>query len=187
MEKHWQRGGVSRKLVQRISKPILMVQAERDEVHWVPRLNRLLVALDGSIYAEQVLPYARTLAKAFGCKVYLMSVPAVPEAGEYRAPAEFLETLRNKKDANMRKFLHAVASTLRRDGLRVSTVVTGSTPAKAIIDVGNLKHVDMIMMTSRGRGGLKLLFLGSVAEQVVQGTEKMVFMLPIPEEKAQEG
>ena len=186
-EKHWQRGGVSRKLVQRISKPILMVQAERDEVHWVPRLNRLLVALDGSIYAEQVLPYARTLAKAFGCKVYLMSVPAVPEAGEYRAPAEFLETLRNKKDANMRKFLHAVASTLRRDGLRVSTVVTGSTPAKAIIDVGNLKHVDMIMMTSRGRGGLKLLFLGSVAEQVVQGTEKMVFMLPIPEEKAQEG
>ena len=183
-EKHWTRGGASRKLVQNISKPILMVQAERDEIHWVPRLNRVLIALDGSIYAERVLPYARTLAKAFKSKVYLMSVPAVPDAGDYRAPAEFLETLRNKKDANMRKFLGAVARELRKDGLRVSTVVSGSTPAKAIIDVGKAKNVDMIMMTSRGRGGLKLLFLGSVAEQVVQGTNQIVFMLPIPDKKA---
>ena len=183
-EKHWTRGGASRKLVQNISKPILMVQAERDEIHWVPRLNRVLIALDGSIFSERVLPYARTLAKAFKSKVYLMSVPAVPDAGDYRAPAEFLETLRNKKDANMRKFLGAVARELRKDGLRVSTVVSGSTPAKAIIDVGKAKNVDMIMMTSRGRGGLKLLFLGSVAEQVVQGTNQIVFMLPIPDKKA---
>jgi nucleotide-binding universal stress UspA family protein len=180
-EKHWAKGGASRKLVCNVLKPILMVQATEDETHWIPRLKRILVALDGSIYSERTLPYARALAKAFKSELFLMSVPAVPNASDYRAPAEYLETLRNKKDANMRKFLNAVARGLRKDGLRVHTVVAGSIPAKAIIEVSKTKHVDMIMMTSRGRGGLQLLFLGSVAEQVVQGADQMVFMMPIPE------
>jgi nucleotide-binding universal stress UspA family protein len=182
-EKHWEKGGASRKLVRSISKPILMVQAEREreEIHWVPRLKRILIALDGSIYSERVLPYARALAKAFKSDVFLMSVPAVPDTRDYRAPAEFLEALRNKKDTNMRKFLSAVARGLRKDGLRVHTVVTGSIPSRAIVEVSKAKNVDMIMMTSRGRGGLKLLFMGSVAERVVQDSDQMVFMLPIPD------
>jgi len=186
-EKHWDKGGVSRKLVRTISKPILMVQAEheREDIHWVPRLSRILVALDGSTYSEQVLPYARALAQAFQSEVFLMSVPAVPEASDYRAPAEYLESLRDKKDANMRKFLHAIARGLRKDGLKVHTVVTGSIPAKAIVEVSKAKYIDLIMMTSRGRGGLKLLFMGSVAEQVVQDSDQMVFMMPIPDPNSQ--
>jgi nucleotide-binding universal stress UspA family protein len=185
-EKHWEKGGASRKLVRNISKPILMVQTEqagRVETHWVPRLKRILVALDGSIHSERTLPYARMLAQTFKSQIFLVSVPAVPNASDYRAPAEYLESLRNKKDANMRKFLSAVARGLRKDGLKVSTTVTGSLPAKTIVDVAAAKHVDLIMMTSRGRGGLKLLFLGSVAEQVVQGADQMVLMIPIPDPK----
>ena len=180
-EKHWAKGGASRKLVRSVLKPILMVQATEDENHWVPRLKRILVALDGSIYSERTLPYARALAEAFKSELFLMSVPAIPNASDYRAPAEYLETLKNKKDANMHKFLHAIARGLRKDGLKVHTLVTGSIPAKAIIEVSKARHVDMIMMTSRGRGDLQLLFLGSVAEQVVQGADQMVFMMPIPE------
>jgi len=182
-EKHWEKGGASRKLVRNISKPILMVQAERarEDIHWVPRLKRILVALDGSIYSEHTLPFARALAKAFKSEIFLVSVPAIPSAKDYRAPAEYLESLRNKKDTNMRKFLSAVARGLRKDGLKVHTVVTGSLPAKTIVDVAAAKHVDLIMMTSRGRGGLKLLFMGSVAEKVVQDSDQMVFMMPIPD------
>jgi nucleotide-binding universal stress UspA family protein len=180
-EKHWAKGGASRKLVRSVLKPVLMVQVTEDEIHWVPRLKRILVALDGSIYSERTLPYARALAKAFKSELFLMSVPAIPNASDYRAPAEYLETLRNKKDTNMRKFLNAVARGLRKDRLRVHTMVTGSIPAKAIIDASKTRNVDMIMMTSRGRGDLQLLFLGSVAEQVVQGADQMVFMMPIPE------
>jgi nucleotide-binding universal stress UspA family protein len=39
----------------------------------------------------------------------------------------------------------------------------------------------MIMLTSRGRGGLDLLLTGSVAQRVVQQTQIPVFMVPIPE------
>jgi nucleotide-binding universal stress UspA family protein len=185
-EKHWEKGGASRKLVRTISKPILMVQTEhagRAETHWVPRLKRILVALDGSIHSERTLPYARALAQTFKSQIFLVSVPAVPNASDYRAPAEYLESLRNKKDSNMRKFLSAVARGLRKDGLKVQTIVTGSLPSKTIVEVAAAKNVDMIMMTSRGRGGLKLLFLGSVAERVVEGADQMVFMIPIPDPK----
>jgi nucleotide-binding universal stress UspA family protein len=185
-EKNWEKGGASRKLVRNISKPILMVQTEhagRAETHWVPRLKRILVALDGSIHSERTLPYARALAQTFKSKIFLVSVPAVPNASDYRAPAEYLEALRSKKDANMRKFLSAVARGLRKDGLRVQTIVTGSLPSNTIVDVAAAKHVDLIMMTSRGRGGLKLLFMGSVAERVVQGADQMVLMIPIPDPK----
>jgi nucleotide-binding universal stress UspA family protein len=81
----------------------------------------------------------------------------------------------------MRKFLSAVARGLRKDGIKVHTLVTGSIPARTIVEVATAKHVDLIMMTSRGRGELKLLFVGSVAEKVVQDSDQMVFMIPLPE------
>lgn len=183
-EKHWQRDGASRKLVRNISKPIIMVQTEqvnRIGVHWVPRFEKILVALDGSIHSERTLPYARAIAQAFKSDIILLSVPDVPNASDYRAPADFLEDLRGKKEINMRKFLDAVARGLEKDGLNVKTLVTGSSAVKTIVDVGQTNQVDMIMMTSRGRGGLQLLFLGSVADRVVQAADQMVFMMPIPE------
>jgi len=183
-EKHWQRGGASRKLVRNISKPILMVQTEqvkRLDVHWIPRFEKILVALDGSIHSERTLPYARAIAQSFKSDIILLSVPDVPNASEYRAPADFLEGLRDKKETNMRKFLSAVERGLEKDGLNVKTLVSGSSPAKTIVEVSHANQVDMIMMTSRGRGGLQLLFLGSVADRVVQAADQMVFMMPIPE------
>ncbi len=183
-EKHWQRDGASRKLVRSISKPIIMVQTEqvkRIGVHWVPRFEKILVALDGSIHSERTLPYARTIAQAFKSDIILLSVPDVPNASDYRAPADFLEDLRGKKEINMRKFLDAVARGLEKDGLNVKTLVTGSSAVKTIVEVSQANQVDMIMMTSRGRGGLQLLFLGSVADRVVQAADQMVFMMPIPE------
>ncbi len=186
-EKHWGSGGVSRKLVQRTSRPILLVQssAVASQAQDTLPLRRILIALDGSLRSERVLPYARLLAQAFQSEIELLGVPAVPDFKEYRAPAEFVQTLRKRKEANMRKFLNAVARALRRDGLKVHITVTGSIPARTILQVSEEKSADLIMLTARGRGGLKLLFLGSVAEQVVQGAERPVFMVPT-QEAAQE-
>lgn len=181
-DKNWEKGEIARKLVQRLWKPILMVQAIPDELHTLPRLEHILVALDGSLYAERTLPYARAFAKTFGSDIHLLSVPAVPSATDYRAPTEYLESLRANKDANMRKFLQAVARSMREEGLNVLPVVTGSIPAKTIVDESKAKYIDMIMVTSRGRGGLKLLLMGSVANQVVEGADSMVFIMPIPDE-----
>ena len=176
---HWIRGGVSRKLMQKICIPVVLVHDTDGQNGTEPRIRRILVALDGSINSERVLPYARLLAKAYDSELILITVPAVPEVKNYRAAAEVVETIRSKAEVNIRKFLEAVARSLREEGVQVRTVVTGSIPAQTIVQVGEEEGADMIMLTSRGRGGMDLVLMGSVAQHVVQITPDPIFMMPI--------
>ena len=176
---HWLSGGVSRKLVQTIDLPILLVKYREEGYAPSPTFKRIMAALDGSIYSERTLPYARLLAKAFKGELLLMNVPAVPEVKDYRAASEVVEKIRKRAEANIQKFLNAVARSLRKDRIKVRTLVKGSIPTPTILEVSEKEKVDMIMLTSRGRGALDLLLMGSVAEQVVQNTTLPVLMLPV--------
>lgn len=181
-EKNWLSEGLSSKLVRLLDIPILLVQVFESGPAEAPHFGRILVALDGSTFAEQLLPYARLLAQQFDCQLMLICVPAVPESEKYRAPASVIQAIRKQAVSSMRKYLDVVAESLRSDGLDVRTIVTGSYPARAIVDVGKREGVDLIMITSQGRGGLDLLFMGSVAQQVVQLSDSPVFILPINQE-----
>ena len=109
----------------------------------------------------------------------LLAVPEVPEVEDYRAPAEAVEAIRSKTVTNMENFLNAVARSLHQDEIEVRTITTGSLPVRTIVSVSDEEQADVIMLTSRGRGGWDLLFMGSVAERVVAQTDKAVFMIPI--------
>ncbi len=180
---HWLDGGVSRELVQSIDVPILIVKYLEDGYPSPPDIKHILVALDGSVYSERVLPYARALATAFESNLMLLSVPAVPEVKDYRAPSEVVENIRDKAETNMRKFLRDIAHPLQKDHLRVKTFVQGSIPARTIVNVSEEQKADMVMLTSRGRGSLDLLLMGSVAEQVVHDTKIPIFMMPARDRK----
>lgn len=178
-KKHWVSGGVSRKLVQKINQPVLLIQVPENGKPKAPKLKRIVVALDGSIYSESVLPSARALAQTFDAELVLLSVPAVPEPEDYHAPAGVVNTIRSNAEAQMRNFLEAVARSLRGDGIKVRTMVTGSLPARTIVQIANKEKASMIMNTSRGRGGFDLFLLGSEAQRIVEKTTKPVFMMPI--------
>jgi len=176
---HWLSGGISSKLMRKITTPVLLVHAQDEMDGREPKIGRILVSLDGSIFSERVLPYARALASAFGSEVVLLAVPEVPEVEDYRAPAEAVEAIRSKTVTNMENFLNAVARSLHQDEIEVRTITTGSLPVRTIVSVSDEEQADVIMLTSRGRGGWDLLFMGSVAERVVAQTDKAVFMIPI--------
>ncbi len=180
--KNWMGEGLSSKLVHLLDIPVLLVQVFESGPAASPHFSRVLVALDGSTFSEQTLPYARSFAKQFDCELMLLSVPAVPESEKYRAPASVIAAIRSKKVTNMRKFLGSVAESLRKDGIAVKTIVSGSYPARTITEIGKREGVDLIMITSQGRGGLDLLFTGSVAQQVVQLSDNPVFIVPIQHE-----
>jgi nucleotide-binding universal stress UspA family protein len=181
-EKNWLSEGLSSKLVHLLDIPILLVQVFESGPPEAPHLSRILVALDGSAFAEQLLPYARLLGKQFDCELMLICVPAVPESEKYRAPASVIHAIRKQAETSMQKYLASVAESLLAEGLTVRTVVAGSYPARSIVDVGKREGVDLIMITSQGRGGLDLFFMGSVAQQVVQLTDSPVFIIPINKE-----
>jgi nucleotide-binding universal stress UspA family protein len=180
--KHWLSGGVSSKLMKQITKPVLLVQAEDDDmITEAPDFERILVSLDGSIASENALPITRTMAKAFNSEVVLLSVPQVPEVQNYRAAAKAVDQIRSTMVETMENFLNAVSRSLGEDGLNVRTLITGSLPVRTIVSTSNEEQTDLIVLTSRGRGGLDRLFVGSVAESVVAESNKAVLMVPVPE------
>jgi len=181
-EKNWLREGLSNKLVHLLDIPVLLVQVFETGPAQAPHIGRILVALDGSAFSEQTLPYARLLGQLLKCELMLVCVPAVPESEKYRAAASVISTIRKQSETSMRKFLELIAGSLRKDDLEVRTMVTGTYPARTIVDVGKREGVDLIMITSQGRGGLDLLFTGSVAQQVVQMTDSPVLIVPINHE-----
>lgn len=178
-EKNWLREGLSSKLVQYLDIPVLLVQVFESGAPQAPHIGRILVALDGSAFSEQLLPYARLMGKQFDCELMLISVPSVPESEKYRAPASVIQTIRKQAVVSMKKYLDTIAERLQAEGLSVRTIVSGSYPARTIVDIGKREGVDLIMITSQGRGGLDLVFMGSVAQQVVQLSDSPVFILPI--------
>jgi len=179
---HWLSGGISSKLMRQITKPVLLVQMKDEQAVITPRMERILVSLDGSILAENTLPYARAFAKAFNSEIVLLAVPQVPEVKSYRAPDLAIDQIRTQTEATMDNFLGAIARSLRDDGLEVRTITRGSLPVRTIVAAGDEEEVDLIMLTSRGRGGIDRLFMGSVAESVVSESDKAVLMVPVHDE-----
>jgi nucleotide-binding universal stress UspA family protein len=181
-ENNWLRGGLSDKLVHLLDIPILLVQVFESGPPESPHLGRVLVALDGSAFSEQALPYARWLGKTFDSELMLISVPAVPESEKYRAPASVIHSIRKQAETSMRMYLKSIADLLCDEGLNVRGIVTGSHPARTIVDVSKREGVDLILITSQGRGGLDRLFMGSEAQQVVQLADSPVLIVPINHE-----
>jgi len=176
--RHWLTGGVASRIVQAISQPVLLVQSDRQNDK-SPPLKRLLITLDGSETSELIMPYAMALSDTFQGEILLLSVPDVPEPTEFGASVTWLETKRAEAETEAWKYLDTIVAAIRDGCPAVRTVVTGSRPASAIVDVSKSEQVDMIMMATRGRGGVERLWVGSVTERVVQHTQLPVFLLPV--------
>ncbi len=180
---HWLTGGVARKIIQAVNKPVLIVQSTESQNGAAPSLNKILVTLDGSSYSERVLPYAAMLAQTFESELLLLTVPEVPEAELYGALADLVGELRTQAESVGRQYLERIAVQLQSIGIKVRILVTGTHPARTICGVSEIESMDLIMLATRGRGGLDRLLMGSVAERVVQQTPTPVFLVPIHEQK----
>jgi nucleotide-binding universal stress UspA family protein len=182
--RHWLTGGVASQIVQSISEPVFLVQSDSQDDGRHPQIRRILVALDGSKVAERVLPYALTFARAFQSAVLLLSVPEIPEATKFGAVVDWVETMRIEAEIEAWKYLDSILATVHDDCPDIRTLVTGSRPATAIVDVAAAEGADLIMLATHGRGGLDRLWMGSVAERVVQQTQLPIFLLPTHSKEA---
>ncbi len=159
---------VTQKLVEKTTTPILLI---RPTDSWRSRRSEyksILVSLDGSEAAEQVLPYIRTFVHHFNSRILLLSVP---EGSESEAYGE-----------KIHQYLEDVAAALRDEGVDVATRVTGSGPVRTILETSDEENIDLIMMASHGRGGVERsdkITIGSVADSVVQKTPCPVFLVPL--------
>jgi nucleotide-binding universal stress UspA family protein len=130
------------------------------------KLDKILVALDGSILAEAALSSALDLAeKNDGTLSLLRAAEAYALPGTDKVEAQ-VTAIREAEE-----YLAAVVRRLADRGFRrVETHVWYGPAAAAIVEAAAAQKADMIVMSTHGRSGLGRLILGSVTESVLRGT-----------------
>jgi nucleotide-binding universal stress UspA family protein len=150
--------------------------------------RRVLIPLDGSALAGQILEPALALGGAAGLE-YLLACVIRPLVIGYAAPemplvpafelsvVNELRTLHSEEKTQAQTYLDGLVEELRGRSLRVRTcVAVHDQPAVAILDKAKAEGADLIALATHGRTGLPRLFLGSVADKVLRGASQPVLI-----------
>jgi nucleotide-binding universal stress UspA family protein len=191
-------GSVADSLIRQTSVPVLLAAASgaADAADPAFKVEHILVPLDGSELAEQVVEHAAALAAALQARITLLGVilPMLPErypptSATIIGPVfEDLEALHEEEVCETRKYLESVAESPPLRGFDVQTqVVAHEQPATAILEAAAAGAADLLVMATQGRGGLKRMLLGSVADKVVRAASIPILVYRPSEEAAAAG
>lgn len=142
-------------------------------------LKRILVPLDGSALAEQALPVAQSLAETYGAEVILLRVldVAVPAELVTYPEAHWVREALQETHREVQRYLAEKQIALDQAGVDVRVQVFDTSPAEEILFAARNEAVDLIVMSSHGRGGDARWTAGSVADKVMQHSPCPVLLI----------
>ena len=139
--------------------------------------KRALVPLDGSPFAETIIPFITNIAGPLDVEVMLVRVvtPRPPQVyeGSRHVVIEDVEALK----AEAREYLAPLAAELTTRGVRVKIDVRQGDAIPQIVQAARDAGADLIAMTTHGRGGLGRIVFGSVAEGVLRDAHVPVLLM----------
>ena len=133
------------------------------------KLRRLLVPLDFSGLSRQALGCAVPLARKYRAKISLVHVvqpPVVMDA--LPGGSAYLSVNSDELLKAAKAYLAELAAQLVPKELLDQTVVVEGNPAFEVISTAESLQADLIVLSTKGRSGLKRVFLGSTAERIVR-------------------
>ena len=185
-------GSVADALVREATIPVLVLRprdvgtAEDD-----PReFRRILIPLDGSPLAEQILEPAIELGRLTDAEYTLLHVVVPPFV---LMPPTSAVVLEPEADGGVgphgsEQYLAEVAAQLREAGHRVKAVVeTYPNAAQGVLDYAKQNEIDLIAMSTHGRTGFSRIALGSVSDKVLRGADVPVLLLRVRKGAARSG
>ena len=157
------------------AEPATWSELDQVDVSAIPAAS-IVVALDGSTFSHAALAPAVQMARC-------LSVPLAIVQATASAKDLFLEEDLKVEcgETDARLSLHEAAAEARAQGLQVTEVlVTGTlagSPARAILAAAAEFNARMIVLATHGRTGLSRVVHGSVAAEVVHGTDVPVLLV----------
>jgi nucleotide-binding universal stress UspA family protein len=142
-------------------------------------LERVMIALDGSPLAEQALPFAAAVAKAFEAEVILLRVVET-SGGPSTASLDSVDWRLGRLEAI--DYLSDIERQLEGAGVTVDIDVTAGRASDEILEMARARDVDLIVLGSHGTGGLTQYRMASTAQKVIFGSETSVLVVPGTEE-----
>jgi len=163
-------GSVTDLLIRRTTIPVLVVKPPASYLN--PQagdpFKRIIVPLDGSSLAEQILPEVVALAKLDESQVTLLNV-LVPRNSSQKAIDDQETPWWDKDIAAAKAYLFRIAGKLREQGLPTTIdVVVGENIAQEIADYAGREKANLIAIATHGRGGISRALRGSVADVVTR-------------------
>jgi nucleotide-binding universal stress UspA family protein len=153
-------------------------------------MKTILVPLDGSALAEQIIPWVRVLAPVLSANVRLLHVVSeadryhlladsegIDEAGGVPLVPNRFERSWEPLRQNAEGYLEYQAALLAAAGIEVAIDVQLGQPDELIVEAAESARVGLIAMATHGYSGIKRWALGSVADKVVHATATPVFVV----------
>ncbi len=175
----WWMGSVADKVLHLAHNPLLIIRSQAEPpADQESSLERLIVPVDGSEVAEEILPHVAYLATAMGLSVDLVRI-TLSEAEYYQAMSMGLRVLppalpsfqsfSEAVDGEAQGYLSGVKASLVQQGVTsVEERVMQGAAADSIVDLATSGPNALVAMTTHGRSGVGRMILGSVAERVVR-------------------
>jgi nucleotide-binding universal stress UspA family protein len=132
-------------------------------------INKVLLAMDGSDPSKHALEYAIEIAKKWGSSLFIISVvpTIVLPVIEPGLSSENIDKLEEETKKFYQKVLIDAEEKLKKyPEIQYETILEHGRPCKVINDVASKENVDLIIIGSRGLGGITGYILGSTSHRV---------------------
>jgi nucleotide-binding universal stress UspA family protein len=178
-------GSIAQRVIGLGSLPVLITHP--DEQGSAPPFScrNILVPLDGDPDHAEALPIAKNIARA--CEAALHLATVVPRfsslSGEAKVSGRMSPATASRilemayKDAQ--ELIRAEQESLRSQGFTVSGHVLRGDPAEMITDAANTSSVDLTVLATHGKTGMKAFWEGSVAHRICSFSRVPLLLIPL--------
>ncbi len=136
------------------------------------KTGRMLVPLDGSECAANVLDQVERLARDLKAGICLLRV-ALAHSFPGIDPTEAEVAVVREAEA----YLQGIETRLKAKGFDVDVHVRYGDAAEEVLAHSRREDIEIIAMSTHGRSGVKRFLLGSVAEKIIRHAEKPIFLI----------
>jgi nucleotide-binding universal stress UspA family protein len=146
---------------------------------------KILVCVDGSAQSLRALEEASHIARGYGAEeisvIHVYESRRVALYGEVafatREHLEYYGEIEKQEKEKAKRLLARAAGLLEEKNLRVNPILLEGHPATTIAKAAVDGEYQIVILGSRGLGGLKKLFLGSVSNAVLQEVNANVYIV----------
>ena len=188
---HWGISSITQKIILSAPTSLLIVRAHQYGAHPLElteptAYQRILVPLDGSQRAENVLPIITQLAHIHKSQIHIVQVVQTPEMARQLPPAPEDIDLSNRVVARNRReaagYLEQVKSRSSRENIAVQThLITSDNAAAALHQLEEQEHIDMVVLSAHGYSGNHQWPYGSMVNNfIMYGKVPLLIVQDLP-------
>ncbi|MDA1128526.1 MAG: universal stress protein [Chloroflexi bacterium] len=175
----WMMGSITDNVLHGTANPLLIIHSREGDAEGDAEvsLKNVIVPLDGSTMAEQILPHMVPVAQSLRLNVILTRVtPSIESYYRFMDPSmaaginpDRFEEFAGQADADATNYLDQMKERLSKDGIsQVESRLLRGGAADAILNLVDGTPDSLIALTTHGRSGVGRWVMGSVADRLVR-------------------